>query len=68
MNIVNIDQMRLDLMDLDLWLKGKETDIALMFEIQELNAYFRVRDYVGVLISALLAFEEALYKNKILAK
>jgi uncharacterized protein YcsI (UPF0317 family) len=55
-------------MDLDLWLKGKETDIALMFEIQELNAYFRVRDYVGVLISALLAFEEALYKNKILAK
>lgn len=46
-------------------LELKEPEVAEMFDTYELQAYFKVRDSIKLLIDNLFLLEQALYRNKI---
>jgi hypothetical protein len=61
-----IEEMKLKLADLGLVLELKQDDMIDLFDSDELQAYFRTRDLIKLLIPTLTELEQALYKNKVL--
>lgn len=61
-----IEELREKLCDLGRVLDGKKDEVCEMFDNEQLDAYFRCRDSVKLLIPSLYDLEVALYENKIL--
>jgi hypothetical protein len=62
---MTLEVLKSELVELGNRIEDKQNEIVDMFEASELPAYFRCRDTVWTLASALHDLEKALYKHKI---
>lgn len=61
-----IQAVRIQLADLGKVLDCKQDECIQMFDANELQTFFRAKDNVRMLLSALADLERAMYRNKIL--